>query len=96
MYVILGIVLALAVVTAHIYNQLIRDRNRVDAAWSDIDVQLQRRHDLIPRLVSAVDQYGKYEKATIEAITTLRGQAAALIGRIRRHRALSHQHAERR
>ena len=56
-FVILGIVLALAVVTALIYNQLIRDRNRVDAAWSDIDVQLQRRHDLIPQLVEAVEGY---------------------------------------
>jgi LemA protein len=58
-----------------LYNQLIRGRNRVATAWSDIDVQLQRRHDLVPRLVSAVDQYAKYEKATLEAVTSLRKEA---------------------
>jgi LemA protein len=58
-----------------IYNRLIGSRNRVSTAWSDIDVQLQRRHDLIPRLVAAVDQYAQYEKATLEAITVLRTEA---------------------
>jgi len=57
------------------YNRLIRKRNRVTTAWSDIDVQLQRRHDLIPRLVAAVDQYAQYEKATLEAISELRAEA---------------------
>ena len=61
-----------------IYNRLIRSRNRVDTAWSDIDVQLQRRHDLIPRLVTAVDQYAKYEKATLEAVTELRAEAMSV------------------
>jgi LemA protein len=58
-----------------LYNRLVRGRNRVATAWSDIDVQLQRRHDLIPRLVSAVDQYAKYEKASLEAVTELRAEA---------------------
>jgi LemA protein len=58
-----------------IYNRLIRGRNRVATSWSDIDVQLQRRHDLIPRLVAAVDQYAKYERATLEAVTELRAEA---------------------
>ncbi len=58
-----------------IYNRLIRSRNRVSTAWSDIDVQLQRRHDLVPRLVTAVDQYAKYERATLEAVTELRAEA---------------------
>ena len=58
-----------------IYNRLIRARNRVDTAWSDIDVQLQRRHDLVPNLVKAVDQYAKYERATLEAVTELRAEA---------------------
>ncbi len=74
-YVILTVVLLLAVLIALVYNRLIRDRNRVDAAWSDIDVQLQRRHDLIPQLVKAVDQYAGYERATLEAVTNLRAQA---------------------
>jgi LemA protein len=69
-------VLALVVVAGVVlYNRLIRSRNRVDTAWSDIDVQLQRRHDLIPRLVAAVDQYAKYERATLEAVTALRTEA---------------------
>ncbi len=60
---------------AALYNRLIRSRNRVETAWSDIDVQLQRRHDLIPRLVKAVDQYAKYERATLEAVSELRTEA---------------------
>ena len=63
------------VFVAVLYNQLVRDRNRVNSAWSDIDVQLQRRHDLIPRLVAAVDQYANYERATFEAVSALRSQA---------------------
>lgn len=74
-YSILAILLLVAATIAILYNRLIRDRNRVDAAWSDIDVQLQRRHDLIPQLVKAVDQYAGYERATLEAVTNLRAQA---------------------
>jgi len=70
--IILGIVLIVGVV---LYNRLIRSRNRVDTAWSDIDVQLQRRYDLIPNLVKAVDQYARYERATLEAVTALRVEA---------------------
>lgn len=80
MYVVILVVTVLAVAAALIYNQLVRDRNRVDAAWSDIDVQLQRRHDLVPQLVKAVDGYAGYEKATLEAIATLRTEAMALTG----------------
>ncbi len=74
-YPILAILLLVAATIAILYTRLIRDRNRVDAAWSDIDVQLQRRHDLIPQLVKAVDQYAGYERATLEAVTNLRAQA---------------------
>jgi LemA protein len=74
-YAMLAILLLLAGAIAVLYNRLIRDRNRVDAAWSDIDVQLQRRHDLVPQLVKAVDQYAGYERATLEAVTNLRAQA---------------------
>jgi len=69
---------AIAALVAVLYNRLVRDRNRVDAAWSDIDVQLQRRHDLIPQIVKSVDQYAKYERATLEAVTTLRAEAMQL------------------
>ncbi|MCP4996158.1 MAG: LemA family protein [Gammaproteobacteria bacterium] len=58
-----------------IYNKLIRDRNRVFQAWSDIAVQLKRRHDLIPKLVAAVDAYAHYERVTLEEMTRLRVNA---------------------
>jgi LemA protein len=54
------------------YNGLVRARNLAEASWSDTDVQLQRRHDLIPRLVEAVKAYAGYERATLEAVTELR------------------------
>ena len=73
-----ALIVVVAVLVALIYNNLVRDRNRVDAAWSDIDVQLQRRHDLVPQLVKAVEGYAGYEKATLEAVTTLRGEALKL------------------
>jgi LemA protein len=61
-----------------IFNYLVRDKNRVLTAWSDIDVQLKRRHDLIPKLVDAVKQYAAYESATMSAITELRNQSENL------------------
>ena len=70
---------AIAVLVAVIYNRLVRSRNRVKTAWSDVDVQLQRRHDLIPQLVKAVDAYSKYERATIEAVTELRAEAMRIV-----------------
>ncbi len=54
-----------------IYNRLVRDRNQVSNAWSDIDVQLMRRHDLVQQLVTAVKAYADYEKATFTAKRTL-------------------------
>jgi len=75
MYIVLILFLALVGALVVLYNRLIRSRNRVDTAWSDVDVQLQRRHDLIPRLVSSVDAYAKYERATLEAIAELRSEA---------------------
>ena len=56
------------------YNRLVRDRVRVETGWSDIDVQLKRRHDLIPKLVEAVKQYASYESATLEAVASLRSR----------------------
>ncbi len=74
------IVAAGIALVAVLYNRLVRDRNRVDAAWSDIDVQLQRRHDLIPQLVKTVRQYAGYERATLEAVTALRAAAMKITG----------------
>ena len=70
---------ALTVTVVVLYNRLVRSRNRVSTAWSDIDVQLQRRHDLVPQLVKAVDAYAKYEKATLEAVTELRAEAMRVV-----------------
>src|SRR6187399_1598990 len=59
------------------YNRLVRLRNQVRAAWSDIDVQLTRRHDLVPQLVAAVQGYASYERATLATLTELRTRALA-------------------
>jgi len=69
------IIVALFAGSIWIYNLLVRDRNQVSAAWSDIDVQLKRRHELVPRLVSCVKAYADYEKATLTAVTELRKQS---------------------
>jgi LemA protein len=71
------VLVALAAWAVYIYNRLIRDRNQVRAAWGDIDVQLTRRHDLVPRLVDAVRAYADYERATLTAVTELRSRAEA-------------------
>ncbi|WP_339857198.1 LemA family protein [Pseudohongiella acticola] len=60
-----------------IYNRLVADRNQVQAAWSDIDVQLMRRHQLVPQLVETVKAYAAYEKATLAAVTELRSRSEA-------------------
>lgn len=59
------------------FNRLVRLRNQVKAGWSDIDVQLMRRHDLVPRLVEAVRAYAGHEQAVLERVTDLRAQALA-------------------
>jgi LemA protein len=78
MFIFLVAMLAALLVWAAVaFNLLIRDRNRVAQAWSDVDVQLLRRHDLIPRLVEMVKGYAGYERAVLANITELRGQSAA-------------------
>jgi LemA protein len=74
----IALVICLAFIVAGIFlfNRLVKDRNRVRSAWSDIDVQLTRRHDLVPRLVEAVKAYAGHERATMEAVTELRNQAS--------------------
>ena len=71
-------VVALIVYGIVIYNQLVRDRQRTRAGWSDIEVQLKRRHDLIPKLIDAVKQYATYEQASLDQVTTLRNQASEI------------------
>ncbi len=60
------------------FNRLVRLRNQARTAWADIDVQLQRRHDLVPQLVAAVQGYVGHERSVLEAVTELRSQAMAL------------------
>ena len=60
-----------------VFNDLVSARNQVRAAWSDIDVQLTRRHDLVPQLISAVQGYADYERATLTTVTELRTRAIA-------------------
>lgn len=60
------------------FNRLVRLRNQTRTAWADIDVQLQRRHDLVPQLVAAVQGSAGHEAATLRAVTELRAQAVGL------------------
>ncbi len=79
-WVIIGIVVVLILWFVFIYNGLVRLRNQVKNAWAQIDVQLKRRHDLIPNLVQTVQGYMQYERATLEAVTKARNTAQQAIG----------------
>jgi LemA protein len=71
-------VIAVLVWGAVSFNRLVRLRNQVRTAWADIDVQLRRRHDLVPQLVAAVKGYAGHERGVLTAVTELRAQAVAL------------------
>ncbi len=73
--ILLVLVLALAVWAVAIYNRLVRLAMLADNAWSDVDVQLKRRHDLIPNLVEIVKGYAAHERNTLEAIVQARNAA---------------------
>ena len=73
--VFFGVIIVVALFVIGIYNALVRLRNQVDNAWSQIDVQLKRRHDLIPNLVETAKGYMKHERGTFEAITEARSKA---------------------
>lgn len=75
--VIIALVVAALIWSISIFNSLVALRVRVQNAWSDIDVQLKRRHDLIPNLVSAVQGYMVHERSTLEAVTQARTRALA-------------------
>lgn len=74
-WIIVGIVVVLALIFVSMYNGLIRLKNRVEEAWSDIDVQLKRRHDLIPNLVETVKGYAAHESGTLENVIKARNEA---------------------
>ncbi|MHC4520701.1 MAG: LemA family protein [Planctomycetota bacterium] len=73
--VLFGLFFLAVLIVIGMYNSLIRLRNQVDNAWSQIDVQLKRRHDLIPNLVETAKGYMKHERETFEAITEARSKA---------------------
>lgn len=70
--IIIGLVVLWLIST---YNSLVRRRNRVEEAWSDIDVQLKRRYDLIPNLIETVKGYAKHEQGTLDTVITARAEA---------------------
>ncbi|UCF64094.1 MAG: LemA family protein [bacterium] len=78
--IVLGILIVLVIWIIGMYNGLVRLRNQVKNAWSQIDVQLKRRHDLIPNLVETAKGYMKHERETFEAITKARSQAVEAQG----------------
>ena len=80
-YIIIGIVVLLLLIFGGIYNSLVRLRNQVRNAWAQIDVQLKRRHDLIPNLMETVKGYMKHERETLEAVTNARNLAQGAIGK---------------
>jgi len=75
LWVIIIVVALLIIIVASVFNRLVSLKNRTDEAWSDIDVQLKRRHDLIPNLVEAVKGYAKHEKELFEKVTEARAAA---------------------
>jgi LemA protein len=77
LWIVLIVVAVLIFVVIGMYNSLIRLKNRVNEAWSDIDVQLKRRYDLIPNLVETVKGYAAHEKETLERVTKARTDAMA-------------------
>src|SRR3990170_4624499 len=74
-YIILGAIAILVVWLIWAYNSLVLARNRSDESWSDINVQLKRRHDLIPNVVETVKGYAAHEKGVVESVTNARSRA---------------------
>jgi len=77
LWIILGVIVLLIFIFIAIYNGLVGLRNQVKNAWSQIDVQLKRRYDLIPNLVETVKGYKIHERETLEAVTNARNMAQA-------------------
>jgi len=78
--ILVGVALLLALFWIVIRNSMIGSRNRVDESWSGIDVQLKRRHDLVPNLVETVKGYATHERETFEKVTQARAQAMQASG----------------
>ena len=80
LWVVLGLVIALFAYVMWIYNRLVQLRQKVNEAWSDIQVQMKRRYNLIPNLVETVKGYAGHEKSTLEEVTKARNMAMASTG----------------
>src|SRR5436305_9175453 len=76
-WIVIAVVVLLVVWLVFTYNRLVTSRNRTQEAWSEIDVELRRRHDLIPNLVNTVQGYMGHERGTLEAVTNARANAVA-------------------
>ncbi|MFH1308419.1 MAG: LemA family protein [Patescibacteria group bacterium] len=79
-YIIIGVIVLLFLWAMGVFNSLIRLRNRTKEAWSDIDVQLKRRHNLIPNLVETVKAYASHERGVFEKVTQARTNAMGAKG----------------
>jgi LemA protein len=79
-WVVLGILALAAAYAVGIYNGLVGLRNRSESSWSDIDVQLKRRYELIPNLVETVKGYAGHERTTLESVVAARGKAMQASG----------------
>ena len=80
LYVLSGLVLLVVVWIVFVFNRLVSHRNRMREGWSGVEVQLKRRHDLIPRLVEVVSAYGHHERSTLEGVMEKRAGALAAKG----------------
>src|SRR5512146_543133 len=78
--IVILVLAVLAGIVIGMYNSLVQLRVRADSAWSDIDVQLKRRHDLIPNIVETVKGYAAHEKGTFENVTKFRSMAMQATG----------------
>lgn len=78
--ILLIIVVVLTLIVIFLYNRLVKLRNTVNNGWSQIDVQLQRRYELIPNLVETVKGYAKHEQGTFQAVTEARSNAISAEG----------------
>lgn len=80
MLITFGVLAVLVIFVIAVFNGLQRKKIAVETAWADIDVQLKRRHDLVPNLVNTVKGYAAHEKGTLEAVIQARNQAVATTG----------------
>jgi len=80
LWIVLGLVVLAVLYLVFLYNGLVRLRNRIEAAWAQIDVQLRRRYDLIPNLVETVKGYAAHERETLDSVTKARAAAESATG----------------